>query len=161
MDEFNNNNGMPNNGMPNDGMPNDGMPNDGGFNGYQNPEGMDPGYGMNPNYNMPPSDGKGMSIAGMILGIVGIVSFFVSAVPGIGVIGFICAILGIIFGVKGRKKSTMVYGRPSGAATAGLVLGIIGVAFASIGLICGICVCAGIGAAGLAGLGSIDPSIFN
>ena len=157
MDEFNNNNGMPN----------DGMPNDGGFNGYQNPEGMDPNYsmdpnyGMNPNYNMPPSDGKGMSIAAMILGIVGIVSFFVSAIPGIGVIGFICAILGIIFGVKGRKKSTMAYGRPSGVATAGLVLGIIGVAFASIGLICGICVCAGIGAAGLAGLESIDPSIFN
>lgn len=160
MDEFNNN------GMPNDGMPNNGMPNNGdGFNGYQNPDGMDPnygmdpGYGMNPNYNMPPDDGKGMSIAAMILGIVGIVSFFISFTIFAGPVGFVCAILGIIFGVKGRKKSTMAYGRPSGAATAGLVLGIIGVAFASIGLLCGICVCAGLGA-GLAGLESLDPSIF-
>ncbi len=48
----------------------------------------------------------------------------------------VLAILGIVFGVKGRKMATP---ETKGLATAGFVLGIIGVCFAVIGVICAIC----------------------
>lgn len=100
-------------------------------------------------------DGKKLSIAALVLGIVGIAGGTVlSAVPFIGIITFICSLLGIILGVKGRKKSVAAYGKASGLATAGLVLGIIGVVFGALGLICSICaaaaLCAAAGTAGLA-----------
>lgn len=96
----------------------------------------------------PIDDGKGMSIAALVLGIVGIVG---GLIPIICYISWICPVLGIIFGVKGRTKSTEVHGKASGLATAGFILGIIGTAFAAIGLICtGI-----IGAAACAGAGSL------
>lgn len=50
-------------------------------------------------------------------------------------------ILGIVFGSIGRKRSIIAFGKPSGMATAGLVLGIIGTVFSSIGVIaCVACV---------------------
>lgn len=55
---------------------------------------------------------KGLSIASMVLGIVGLIIF---AVP--------CGVLAIIFGLVGKKKGG------KGFAIAGLVLGIIDVAF--------------------------------
>ncbi len=55
---------------------------------------------------------KGMSIASMVLGIVGLIIF---ALP--------CGILAITFSILGRKKGG------KGFATAGLVLGIIDAAF--------------------------------
>jgi len=51
---------------------------------------------------------KGMSIASMVLGIVGIVMFRIT-----------CGVLAIIFSILGRKKGGKEF------ATAGLVLGII------------------------------------
>lgn len=97
-------------------------------------------------------DGKKLSIAALVLGIVGIVGGTVlSWVPFIGIITFVCALLGIILGVKGRAKSVAVNGKASGLATAGLVLGIIGVVFGAFGLICSLCtsaaICAGAGSA--------------
>lgn len=71
------------------------------------------------------SDNKttsGMSVTAMILGIVGLV--FVWA----PFIGFICSILGIIFGGVGisqTKKNPNLSGR--GMAIAGLVCGILGI----------------------------------
>ncbi len=92
-------------------------------------------------------EGKGFSIAALVLGIVGIIGGWF---PVIQYFTLICAILGIIFGVKGKKMSAAVYGKPSGMATAGFVLGIIGVAFAVLGIICIIgflgCLGAGVGA---------------
>lgn len=85
----------------------------------------------------PVDNGKGLSIAALVLGIVGIV--------GGGIIGYItivCAILGIILGVKGRQKSVAAEGKASGLATAGLVLGIIGTAFSALGILCTVA-CAG------------------
>lgn len=78
---------------------------------------------------------SGMSITAMILGIVGLV--FVWA----PFIGFICALLGIIFGGIGMsqtKKNPNLSGR--GMAVAGLVCGIIGIVIwvilvAAIGLL--------------------------
>lgn len=60
----------------------------------------------------PVEEKKGLSIASMVLGLVGLVLF---AIP--------CGILAIIFALVGKKKGG------KGFATAGLVLGIIDVAF--------------------------------
>ena len=46
-----------------------------------------------------------------------------------------CGIIAIIMGAKGRKMSIMAYGKPSGLATAGLVLGIIGTVITGIGAV--------------------------
>ena len=80
---------------------------------------------------MPPiimNDGKKESTAAMVLGIIGAVlsflawSIFVSLIPG-----FVCSLLGIIYGVKGNRFSRAATGTASGQATAGFVLGIVGV----------------------------------
>ncbi len=95
-------------------------------------------------------DGKKLSIAALVLGILGIVGGWI---PVVCYFTTICAILGIIFGVKGRGKSIATNGKASGLATAGLVLGIIGTAFAVLGLICTVicsaAICASAGAAGM------------
>ena len=99
-------------------------------------------------------DGKKLSIAALVLGILGIVGGWI---PVVCYFTTVCAVLGIVFGVKGRKKSVAAYGKASGLATAGLVLGIIGTAFAVVGLICTVCASAVVCAAaqeagGLSGL---------
>ena len=93
-----------------------------------------------------PDDGKNMSIAALVLGILGIIGGFI---PVVCYFTTICAILGIVFGVKGRKKA-IAAGAPMGLATAGLVLGIVGTAVAAIGVICvGICSAAACATAGM------------
>lgn len=91
-------------------------------------------------------EGKKWSIAALVLGILGIVGGWV---PVVCYFTTVCAVLGIIFGVKGRKMSVAVNGKASGLATAGLVLGIIGTAFAVLGLLCtAVCSAALLAAAG-------------
>lgn len=51
-------------------------------------------------------EGKGFSIAALVLGIAGIVGGWF---PVIQYFTLVCAILGIIFGVKGKKMSAAVY----------------------------------------------------
>ncbi len=95
-------------------------------------------------------DSKGMSIAALVLGILGIVGAWI---PVVKYFTLVCAILGIIFGVKARQKAAAA-GVPTGLATAGFVLGIIGTACEVIGIICTIA--AGAAAAcALAGLGAM------
>jgi|WetSurMetagenome_2_1015567.scaffolds.fasta_scaffold345965_2 hypothetical protein len=65
------------------------------------------------------SESNGFGIASLILGILGILLFFLG--------GFILSILAIIFSVVQKRKSS------NGMATAGLILGIIGLA---IGVLC-------------------------
>ena len=103
-------------------------------------------YQSENNNQTPVSSGKGFSVAALVLGILGIVGGWF---PVVNYFTTVCAVLGLIFGVSGRKKSLAATGRPSGLATAGLVLGIIGTAFAAIGLICTLA-CAG-AIAGVAG----------
>ena len=83
----------------------------------------------------PQDNGKGISIAALVLGVLGIVGGWI---PVVCYFTTVCAILGLIFGVIGRKKSIAACGKASGLATAGFVLGIIGTAVAAVGLICGI-----------------------
>lgn len=78
-------------------------------------------------------DGRGLSIAALVCGILGIVGAWI---PVVCYVTTVLAILGLVFGVIGRKKSTAACGKASGMATAGLVLGIIGVAIAALGIIC-------------------------
>lgn len=105
------------------------------------------------NYQAPqgdPSDnGKSLSIAALVLGIVGIVGIFI---PVVNYFTTVCAILGLVFGVKGRQKSMLAEGKPSGLATAGLILGIIGLAIAVIGLICSLVCLATVGSIASLGL---------
>lgn len=88
-------------------------------------------------------NGQNLSIAALVLGILGIVGGFI---PVVCYFTTICAILGIILGVKGRQMSVAATGSASGLATAGLVLGIVGTAFAVLGLICTVCSLAVLGA---------------
>jgi hypothetical protein len=81
----------------------------------------------------PANDGKGQSIAALVLGILGIIGGWF---PIVCYFTTVCAILGIVFGVLGRKKSVAVHGKASGLATAGLVLGIVGTAIAALGILC-------------------------
>jgi len=85
---------------------------------------------------------KKLSIASLVCGILGIVGSFI---PIVSYFTLILAILGVIFGVKARKIEK------NGMATAGLVLGIISLAFAAVGLICAICAVGVAGAAGMFG----------
>ena len=88
----------------------------------------------------PVNSGKGLSIAALVLGILGIVGAWI---PVITWFTGVMAILGLIFGALGRKKSVAATGKASGLATAGFVLGIIGTSFALMGIICTVA-CVGI-----------------
>jgi len=100
---------------------------------------MQPGYPPQPGGYPPPPPrppdtypGKGQSIAALVLGIVSLV------VPYLGV-G--TAIAGLILGIMGRKKA-MEVGAPTGMATAGLVMSIIGLAGAVLMIVCIVAACA-------------------
>ena len=70
-------------------------------------------------YPLTPVDpGKGLNIASLVLGICGLV---------IPYCGLVCAIVGLVLGLKGKARSSAV-GAPTGMATAGIVMSIIGIA---------------------------------
>ncbi|WP_306190312.1 MULTISPECIES: DUF4190 domain-containing protein [unclassified Streptomyces] len=80
------------------------------------------GYPQAPGYAMPMQPSNGMGTTGMVLGIIGVVcslTFF------LWFFGVILGILGIIFGAIGRGKANRGEATNKGAATAGLVCGII------------------------------------
>ena len=87
------------------------------------------------------NNGKGMSIAALVFGILGIVGSFI---PVVCYFTLVLAILGIIFGALGMKKAKLAGGEGKGLAVAGLVLGIIGTAFGAIGVICIACAAAAV-----------------
>ena len=76
---------------------------------------------------------KGISIASLVLGIVGVVTCWTGL---FSILGFVCAIIGLILAVKARKVAK------TGLSTAGFVLSIIGTCLGGIGIICAICVLA-------------------
>lgn len=73
------------------------------------------------------NNGKNLSIAALVCGILGIVGVFI---PVVVYFTPVLAILAVIFGVMGRKR----LGK-SGLATAGLVLGIIALAVSVLGIL--------------------------
>jgi hypothetical protein len=70
--------------------------------------------------------GNGLAVAGLVLGILGLVFCFVPF------FGWVLAILGIIFGAVGLNKANKV-GRGKGLAIAGLICGAIGL-IAGVGI---------------------------
>ncbi|MFD7707622.1 DUF4190 domain-containing protein [Streptomyces sp. NPDC059785] len=107
--------------------------------GYGYPQQSAPGYGypqsgpsypaapaapypQTPGYGMPMQPSNGMGTTGLVLGIIGVVcslTFF------LWFFGVILGILGIIFGAIGRAKANRGEATNKGAATAGLVCGIV------------------------------------
>nr|BFD82384.1 DUF4190 domain-containing protein [Streptomyces sp. Xyl84] len=80
------------------------------------------GYPQAPGYGMPMQPSNGMGTTGLVLGIIGVVcslTFF------LWFFGIILGILGIIFGAIGRGKANRGEATNKGAATGGLVCGII------------------------------------
>ncbi len=106
-----------------------------------------------PNQNPP---GRGMAIASLVLGIVSVVFFWLSFA---NLIALICGIAGIICAGKARKLMMSV-GAPSGMATAGLVLSIIGTILSGIGFFtCTVCVLCAAGSASAADWASMMDSL--
>lgn len=86
-------------------------------------------------------NGKGLSIAAVVLGIVGILGGYV---PVLNYIVVLCTAVGIVLGVQGRKKSVAALGHASGLSTTGLVLSIVGTAIAVINTLCVTAICNGL-----------------
>ena len=116
----------------------------GNYNQYQAPPPPGygpPGYGP-PGYGPPPGSypGKGMSIAGMVLGIVGLVFTFF----GLGIfIGIPASIVGLVLAIMGRNKA-MAVGAPTAMATAGLVTSIVALGISILGTIICLAVCSSV-----------------
>ena len=72
-----------------------------------------------------------MAIASMVLGIVSVVCSFIG---GLNLLGLVLGVVGLILGIIAKKKA------PSGMATAGIVLSIIGISITLLVLIaCAAC----------------------
>jgi len=78
-----------------------------------------PGQEQYPNQPQP-AQGNGMAVAALVLGILGLVFSFAMG------IGFIFALMGLIFGIVGMKKANRIGGKGKGMAVTGLITGIIG-----------------------------------
>lgn len=92
---------------------------------------------------------KGMSIAAMVFGILGVVF---SWIPFVVYIAFPCAVVGIVMAAIAMKKIKEGGEGSKGMAIAGLVCGIVGAAFGLPMLICTICTCAAVSS----GLGALN-----
>ena len=73
------------------------------------------------------NNGKGLSVAGLVLGICSVVVGLIIN----GWVGLICGIIGIVLSVMGRNKAKAA-GAPTGMATAGLVCSIIATAIIAV-----------------------------
>ena len=97
--------------------------------------------------------GKGYSVAALVLGIVAtVLAWFYM----INIAALVCGVVGLILASKG-KKLAVAAAEPTGIATAGLVLSIIGTVLAGIGFFsCTLCVLCAVSSAGsLSGLESL------
>jgi hypothetical protein len=78
-----------------------------------------------------------MGVAALVLGIIGLL---ISLIPGLFLAALPFGVLALILGIVGRKSAAS-NGQPTGSATAGMVLGIIAVAFAvTMWVLCGMLV---------------------
>lgn len=84
-----------------------------------------PGYPAPGGYPQP--EEKGLAIASMVLGIVGIVFAWI---PGVNWLALPAAIVGLILGIVALRK-----GQPRGMALTGIILGAIAVLFAIVAIV--------------------------
>jgi len=107
-------------------------------------------YGQ-PQYNAysgEPVPGRGKAIAGLVLGIFGLVGGFI---PYLSFLCLPASIVGLILSIQARKQ--MPAGQ-NGLATAGLITSAIGLGIAAIGTICTVAIC-------VAALNSADYSTYS
>lgn len=97
--------------------------------------------------------GKTLSTVSLVLGIVSVVLCWLGWFT---IISLVAGIVAIVLSVKGRKANVEA-GEPTGMATAGLVLGIIGVVLSGIVFVC-LLACGSLGCA-LAGAAGSNPNI--
>ncbi len=97
---------------------------------------------MENNQNQAPQSSKGIGIGALVCGILGLVG---GPIPVVCYFTLVLSIVAIVLGAKGKKQA-LALGEPTGMATAGLVLGIIGVAIAAAGVLCAIAGCIGLAA---------------
>ena len=81
------------------------------------------------------NNGKGMSIAALVCGILGVVLCWV---PIASWVVLVLSILGIVFGANGHEE-VQSYRSVSGTGNCRLVCGIVGAVFSLIGAICTTC----------------------
>lgn len=97
---------------------------------------MDNNNYQNDFQNRPPdSNAKGMAIAALVCGIIGIVGGWI---PVLNYFTLLASAVAIVLGVIAKKK---LPAGGTGMATAGLVLGIIGAALSLSWLVCYSCLC--------------------
>ena len=85
----------------------------------------------------PPVPGKGAATCSLVCGIISVVLCWLGyATWGVGSV--IALVLGIVACVQGAKARKLMPQGQTGSATAGLVLGIIGVIFSAIFSVCSI-----------------------
>ena len=94
-----------------------------------------------PAYQPAPANNN-LPVIALVCGILGLVGAWI---PIVQYFTTILSILGIIFGVKGRK--TAPEGK-TGMATAGMVLGIVSLALSVVVIICSVCALAGLASMG-------------
>jgi hypothetical protein len=82
-----------------------------------------PGSGFTQDAGMQgaPPQGNGMAVAGLVLGLIGLVFCWVA------IIGWLIGLLGIIFGAVGISKANRIGGKGKGMAIAGLATGLAGI----------------------------------
>lgn len=80
-----------------------------------------------------PVGGKGLAIASLICGIISLASSFICCTMFFLIVSFITGILAIIFGSISKKQARG--GPKNGMATAGLILGIVGLIISTIMII--------------------------
>lgn len=84
----------------------------------------------------PPPDAKGKAITALVLGIVGVVTFWIG---WFNIISLAISIVGIVFAMKARNEIPVGYDGRS-MATAGLICAIIGTVLSGIGVLsCTLC----------------------
>ncbi len=90
---------------------------------------------------MQQNNGKGMSIAALVLGIIACAFFWW---PYVNIVTLILGVVGLILAIMG-SKSAKAAGAPTSLATAGLVLSVIGIVLSAIGFfsctVPAICLC--------------------
>ena len=93
-------------------------------------------------FNMTPTsfvnDGNNYAVASFVLGILSTL-FCVISLSILGILflaSLVMGIIGIVLGAKSRKMSKIVFGKPSGLATAGLILSIIGLCLSTVVVTC-------------------------
>jgi len=93
---------------------------------------VDPfGASAGPGGVSPGTDGNGIAVAAMVCGII---ALLITWMPFIVVAGFVLAVLAVVFGIKGHRRSRETQ-KGAGPAIAGIVTGLIALLLSIVGIV--------------------------